>query len=68
MDRNPVLAASPARAEEREVEALTVGEARAIMAAAANRRNAVRRQVALPRGTPSLKDADFEELAVLIGR
>jgi integrase len=50
MDRNPVLAARPARAEEREVEALTVGEARAIMAAAANRRNAVRWQVALSLG------------------
>ena len=55
MERNPVLAAHPARAEEREVEALSVVEARAIMAAVANRRNAVRWQVALTLGCARAK-------------
>jgi integrase len=47
IDRNPATAARPERAEESEVEPLSIGEARAIMAAAAGRRNAVRWTVAL---------------------
>ena len=39
--------------EEREVESLTIGEARAIMVAAAGRRNAVRWGVALGSGRRS---------------
>lgn len=50
LERNPATAARPGRADEREVEPLTLAEAQAILVAALSHRNSARWEIALALG------------------
>jgi integrase len=72
IERSRVTSARPGRADEREVEPLTNSEARAIMVAAAGRRDAVRWEVASGLGLRQGEvlgrqwdDVDFEAAGTL---
>lgn len=55
MQRNPALVARPHRSDHHEVQPLSLAEAKAVLAVAANRRNSLRWQIALAVGLAKVK-------------